>query len=105
MIQTNCSYQLEKVEAPDNLIPKDTFTLVLQEVMVVESFYKSQEANVNTFYKTLPAAMHPIFDKYNIDSIRFVSSMDYYTTQQEELIKMYNEIQDSLTLNAPDLTQ
>ncbi len=97
--------QLEKVEAPDHLIPKDTFTLVLEEVMVIESYFKSQEANVNSFYKSLPAAMHPIFDKYNIDSVRFVASMNYYTTQQEELIKIYNEIQDSLTLNAPDLTQ
>lgn len=105
LLQTSCSYDLEELEAPDNLIPKDTFTLVLQEVMVVESFFKSQEANVNMFYQTLPAAMHPIFDKYNIDSVRYVESMNYYTTRQEVLIEMYNEIQDSLTLNTPDLTQ
>ena len=105
MLQTNCSYNLEETEAPDNLIPKDTFTLVLQDVMVVESYFKSQEANVNSFYQTLPAAMHPIFKKYHIDSLRFVESMNYYTTQQDILIQIYNEIQDTLTLNTPDLTQ
>src|SRR5690554_7584226 len=67
LLHTNCSYELENVEAPDNLIPIDTFTLVLQDVMIVESYYKSQEANVNTFYETLPTAMHPIFEKYNIE--------------------------------------
>ena len=105
LLHTNCSYELENVEAPDNLIPIDTFTLVLQDVMIVESYYKSQEANVNTFYETLPTAMHPIFEKYNIDSLRYVESMNYYTTQQEVLIKIYNEIQDSLTLNTPDYIQ
>jgi hypothetical protein len=104
-LQTNCSYDLENVEAPKHLVSKDTFTLVLQDVMVVESYYKSQQANVNSFFETLPAAMHPVFDKYNIDSLRYVESMNYYTTQQDVLIEMYNEIQDSLTLNTPDLTQ
>src|SRR5690554_6968757 len=48
LLHTNCSYELENVEAPDNLIPIDTFTLVLQDVMIVESYYKSQEANVRS---------------------------------------------------------
>src|SRR5690554_1175168 len=105
ILHFSCSYQLKENEAPDDLIPKDTFTLVLQEVMIVESYFKSQEANVNSFYQTLPAAMHPIFEKYNIDSSRYVKSMNYYTTQQEFLIEIYNEIQDILTLNTRDLPQ
>jgi hypothetical protein len=100
----SCSYQLEKNEIPDNLIPKDTFTLVLHDVMIVESYYKSQQANVNSYYKTLPAAIHPIFKKYNVDSIRYVESMNYYTTQQDILVDMYNQIQDSITLKSADLS-
>jgi|SRR5690554_1778218 len=104
LLQTNCSYKLENTEIPDNLIPKDTFTLVLYDVMIVESYYKSQLPNVNSFYKTLPPAIHPIFEKYNIDSLRYVASMNYYTTQQDVLVKIYNQIQDSLTLKAAELS-
>jgi len=95
---TSCSYQLEGTEAPDNLIPKDTFTLVLQDMMVVESYIKQQQNNVNKYYKSIPLVVDSVFYKYNIDSSRFTQSMDYYSSEQEELIDVYNTIQDSITL-------
>lgn len=102
LLQTSCSYQLEGNEVPDNLIPKDTFTLVLHDVMVVESYFKSEQANVDLFYKSLPKAILTIFEKYNIDSTRYVESMNYYTTKQEVLIEMYNEIEKRIS---PDTTE
>lgn len=97
-----CSYQLEKKEAPDDLIPQDTFTMVLQEVMIVESYIKHQQNNVNAYSESLPKAILPIFEKYNIDSTRYSNSMDYYSSRQKKLIEIYSQIQDSLTLNTVD---
>ncbi|RYM32546.1 DUF4296 domain-containing protein [Brumimicrobium glaciale] len=94
-----CSYRFDKKDAPDDLIPKDTFTMVLQEVMIVESYFKHQQSNVNDFSRTLPKAINPIFEKYNIDSTRYSNSMTYYSTRQEKFIEVYSQIQDSLTLN------
>src|SRR5690554_2606383 len=74
-LHTNCSYELEQAEIPDNLILKDTFTMVLHDVMIIESYFKSQQSNVALFYQTLPAAIHPIFEKYKIDSLRYIESM------------------------------
>lgn len=99
MLNTKCSYQLESSAQPENLIPKDTFTMVLQEVMIVESYFKVQQTNPYDFHETLPKALQPIFNKYNIDSTRFTSSMNYYTNQQETLKEIYNTIQDNITLS------
>lgn len=103
-LSTHCSYELEQTEIPDNLIPVDTFTMVLHDVMIVESYFKSQQSNVALFHKTLPAAMRPIFEKYNIDSLRYIESMNYYTTRQDVLIEIYNKIQDNITLNTVELS-
>lgn len=100
-----CSYELEKKAAPNDLIPQDTFTMVLQEVMIVESYIKHQQSNVNTYNKLLPKAVVPIFDKYNVDSTRFTNSMNYYATHQKKMIEIYNQIQDSIILETADYPQ
>jgi len=97
-----CSYQLEEKEAPKNLIPQDTFTMLLGEIMIVESYFKHQQNNVNAYADSLPKAMKPIFEKYKVDSARYLSSMDYYTSHQSKLIEIYSQIQDSLTIKSAD---
>ncbi len=99
LIGSRCTYQLESNIVPDNLIPKDTFTMVLHDVMVVEAYYKMHNSDINSFYKALPSAIDTVFYKYNIDSLRYTQSMDYYTSQQDQLLEIYKSIQDSLILN------
>lgn len=97
-----CSYQFNKKDAPEDLIPKDTFTMVLQEVMIVESYFKHQQSNVNDFSENLLKAIDPIFEKYSVDSTRYANSMTYYSTRQDQFIQIYSQIQDSLTLNSAE---
>ncbi|WP_107039604.1 DUF4296 domain-containing protein [Brumimicrobium mesophilum] len=97
-----CSYQLDKKEAPKDLIPQDTFTMILHEVMIVESYFKHQQNNANLYSESLPRAIDPIFKKYNVDSMRYIHSMDYYAMQHGKLIEIYGQIQDSLILNTAD---
>lgn len=100
---SGCDYQLAHIEAPVDLIPKDTFTYVLHDLMVVESFYSSQPINIKNYYDKIPAIADTIFTKYKIDSSRFNHSMDYYAKNQEQLIAIYETIQDSLTINSVKL--
>lgn len=99
LLASRCTYKLENDIAPKNLIPKDSFAMILQDVMVVESYYKMKNPDVRSFYKTLPSAIDTIFKKYTIDSLRYNESMNYYSMQQEELLEIYKTIQDSLILN------
>ncbi|RFC55383.1 DUF4296 domain-containing protein [Brumimicrobium aurantiacum] len=97
-----CSYELKTDEKPVDLIPRDSFTRILNEVMIVESYVKHQQNNVEGYAETLPEAVDSIFKKYKIDSIRYRNSFNYYSTQQEQLIEMYTEIKDSLNHNKDD---
>lgn len=103
LLLSNCSYELDKTEVPKDLIPKDTFTLILKDMMVLESYYNTQELDFITLQKSLNKAVNPLLDKYNIDSTRYATSMDYYGRQQDKLSDIYNTIQDSLTLEAVKL--
>lgn len=97
---SNCSYNLKEATAPADLIPQDTFTLMLKDMMVLESYYNSQDLDFITIQKSLDKAIDPLFDKYNLDSTRFANSMDYYGRKQDKLNEIYNTIQDSLTLES-----
>lgn len=74
-------------DAPKDLIPKDTMSLLLQEMMLATSAKfiknKNQEKNINY--------MPFVYDKYKIDSTRFEISNFYYMSK----IDLYKEILES----------
>lgn len=95
---TNCSYKLDDSAPPSDLIPKDTFIMLMYDVMILESYYKVQEIPLEMYKEDLPEAMKTIFNKYELDSARFIRSVDFYSSKQGELYNIYNAIQDSLTI-------
>lgn len=105
VIFSSCSYELEFVDAPDNLIPKDTFELVLEDMMLLEAYVKTQKSNVHEYYKSMPKSAELIFDKYNVDSSRYISSMNYYSQKQKTLLEMYNNIQDRVVIEAVEVEE
>jgi len=100
-----CSYELEEVEPPKNLIPKDSLTIVLKDIMMLEAYVKTQKNNVHQFYKIMPASADSIFEVHGVDSSRYISSMEYYSKKQEVLMEMYNEIQDDIVLESAKLQE
>jgi hypothetical protein len=74
-------------EKPKDLIPKDTMSLLLQEMMIASSAKfiqnKNKEKNINY--------MPFVFDKFKIDSTRFDTSNYYYMSE----IDIYQEILES----------
>lgn len=98
IILGSCSYELDEVAPPNDLIPRDSFQLVLLDMMLLEGYVKTQHNNVHDFYQIIMKSADPIFEKYNIDSSRYASSMDYYSHHQNILKEMYEVVQDSITL-------
>mgnify|MGYP002630609815 CR=1 FL=1 len=94
----SCSYQLDEVAPPNDLISRDSFQLVLLDMMLLEGYVKTQHNNVHDFYQIIMKSADPIFEKYNIDSSRYAGSMDYYSHHQNILKEMYEVVQDSITL-------
>lgn len=98
----SCSYQLDEVAPPNDLIPRDSFQLVLLDIMLLEGYVKTELNNVHDFYQIIIKSADPIFEKYNVDSSRYASSMDYYSHHQNILKEMYEVVQDSVTLWSVD---
>lgn len=75
------------LEKPKDLIPRDTMSLLLQEMMIATSakFIKNKNQQKNINY------MPFVYEKYNIDSIRFETSNYYYMST----IDIYKEILES----------
>ena len=71
-------------EKPKDLIPRDTMSLLLQEMMIASSakFITNKEQQKNINY------MPYVYDKFKIDSTRFDHSNYYYMSK----IDMYQEI-------------
>lgn len=74
-------------------------------MMILEAYVKTQRNNVHDFYKIMPASADRVFKKYDLDSSRYISSMDYYSKKQEVLLDIYNEIQDEIVLESADLQE
>lgn len=71
-------------EKPKDIIPKDTMSLLIQDMMIASSakFIKNKKKQIKINY------MPFVFDIYKIDSSRFKNSNYYYMTQ----IDVYEEI-------------
>lgn len=72
------------LKKPDNLIPKDSMSLVLQQMMIASSakYVKNKNLEKNIEYMPL------VYDQFKIDSARFQTSNLYYMST----IDLYKDI-------------
>ena len=77
---------------PKDLIPRDTMTLLLGDMMIASSAKfvpnKNQQNKVNY--------MAFIYDKYKIDSLRFQNSNLYYTSKIDLYQEMITDVKKNL---------
>lgn len=71
-------------EKPKDLIPRDTMSLLIQELMIASSAKYIKNKDLRTKINYVPL----IYNKYKIDSLRFQSSNFYYASK----IDIYKEI-------------
>ena len=80
------------LEKPKNLIPKDSMSLLIEEMMIASSskFIKNkfQENDVN--YMTL------VYERFKIDSLRFQKSNLYYISKIDDYQKIIEKAIQSL---------
>ncbi|WP_299015274.1 DUF4296 domain-containing protein [uncultured Polaribacter sp.] len=81
-------------EEPKDLIPKDTMSLLLQEMMVATSakFIKNKNLQKDINYMAF------VFEKYKIDSTRFEISNYYYMSKIDLYKEILQKTKDELNL-------
>lgn len=93
----SCKTEIKEFPVPKDLIPKDSMTLILQDMMVLENYIANLHPEINTNPELMNKSGDSLLSSYGVTAKRFESSFQYYGTQQEEMIEIYTEIQDSLT--------
>lgn len=80
------------LEKPKDLIPKDTMSLVIQELMIASSakFVKTKDLQKNINY------MPFVYKRFKIDSSRFERSNYYYMSKIDDYIKIFDDAKTSL---------
>ena len=71
-------------EKPKDLIPKDTMSLLIQEMMIASSAKNIKNIHLEKKINYMPF----VYDTFKIDSVRFQNSNSYYVTK----IDLYKEI-------------
>lgn len=71
-------------EKPDDLIPKDTMSLLVQEMSIATSAKYINNKNLEKRINYMPL----VYDRFKIDSVRFQTSNLYYMSK----IDVYQEI-------------
>jgi hypothetical protein len=79
------------LEEPKDLIPKDSMSLLIQEMMIATSSKFVKNKNLQKKINYMPF----VFDRFNVDSTRFKTSNLYYMSK----IDLYQEIFEDAKAN------
>ena len=90
MFSISCQ-DLQKTEEPDDLIPEDKMVDVLTEMALM---YAARNYNKQKLESTGIEPDDYIYEKFNIDSLQFERSNNYYAGQ----VNQYERIYDSVKL-------
>lgn len=92
LLATAC-YKYDKPKKPKNLIPKDKMVNIIMDVRLLSS---ANGTNKTTLEKNNLQAQTYIYKKYNIDSLQFAQSNDYYAYYIDDYKDIYDKVKDSL---------
>ena len=90
-----CCQDVKRPEAPANLIPEDQMVEVLTEVYLINAARSfdnrtilEQKVKLDSFF----------FRKFNIDSLQFVESNAYYTSNLNAYNKLFSRVEERMVL-------
>ncbi|MEO8933399.1 MAG: DUF4296 domain-containing protein [Xanthomarina sp.] len=90
----SCSYAT-KPKKPKDLISKDRMINILIDVSLINS---AKGINKSILENSGMVPDQYIFEKYQIDSLQFISSNEYYTYNLKDYEDIVNKISDSLKM-------
>ncbi|MFD1614298.1 DUF4296 domain-containing protein [Gelatiniphilus marinus] len=91
LLATAC-YKYDKPKKPGNLIPKEKMVNIIMDVRLLSS---ANGANKTVLEKNNLQAEAYIYKKYNIDSLQFALSNNYYAYFVDDYNAIYEKVKDS----------
>lgn len=81
-------------KAPENLIPKDSMMMVIEDLIIASSSKHLNNKNGKNNINYLPL----VKEAYKIDSTRFMESNVYYTSKIDVYVAMLTEVRENIAL-------
>ncbi len=88
------SCQQTAIDKPDNLIEEDTMEDIIYDLAILDAIKTNNPASLDK--KNITASTY-VYEKYDIDSLQFVSSNHYYAADIHNYLKMYQRVEERLT--------
>jgi len=96
LVLFSCSFTVEKKEVPDNLISEEEMINILYDMSLISV---SKGINKRILENNGMKPKKYILKKYDIDSLQFVSSNEYYSKDLETYLSIYEEVLNKLEVN------
>lgn len=94
-----CQFQTAKT--PVQLIEKEKMSRVLEDVLLMESYYQSKHGIPGIYKDALDQSLSGIFKKHHITKKQFKESYVYYASQPEVFKALNTSIMDRLSRQIP----
>ena len=96
LVLFSCSFTIEKKEVPDNLISEEEMINILYDMSLISV---SKGINKRILENNGMKPKKYILKKYDIDSLQFVTSNEYYSKDLERYLSIYEEVLNKLEFN------
>ena len=96
LVLLSCSFNIEKEEVPDNLISEEEMINILYDMSLISV---SKGINKRILENNGMKPKKYILKKYDIDSLQFVTSNEYYSKDLERYLSIYEEVLNKLEVN------
>lgn len=97
LLAVSCGSPAIHSDMPENLIPRDTFLMVLSEVQIIEGVIKQNILRNDDPTKLVEEHYNELFDRYHINQTRFTETYRWWYEHPEELDGLLQEVVESLS--------
>lgn len=92
MILLSCTLTPKEIEAPANLIPKDSMVLILHDLSILESYIHQKHVQLERYALLLRNSGDSLLADYGVSRERYENSLDYYGKNPEQFIEIYDAV-------------
>lgn len=92
LVMFSCN-NIEKPKKPDNLISRERMVDVITDISLMTA---AKGLNKDVLEKNAINPQNYIYEKYNIDSVQFAESNNYYAYDVKEYEEIYVEVKERL---------
>jgi hypothetical protein len=94
----SCDNNLKGFQKPNDLIDKKKFTIILEEIMMIEYQIESEIPQLEFNHKIIIKYGNEVLKKHKVGVQQFEDSFTYYSSKQSEMQEIYTNILESMNI-------